>query len=546
MTATGLLCALSLPAAAQEAPLPRDISRDLQRRLDPSLLNQGIPAESRGNGLRRQIDPEQAEQSDPLEHNDFPGLAGDPLAAGEGFRAGRPAPGARDARDETQTGDEQLLPGQQRPPFDPTRPDALSQDPRAPQQLSTEQQPLPNPDDPLSRNPDDPNRARIDGEPPVLGPYDPLGVRVGSFLLFPEISVEGVYNDNLLLATTGAQSDTGVAFLPGVAFRSQWSRHELTGQAKGNIINYNELTSEDERSLTAGLQGRMDITARTQLRGELNYESGQEERSSTDFPDGAAERPEFRNHGAAVQGDHRINRVRLRLRAETRSEDFDDSRLITGVETNNDDRDFTEKRLTGRVGYDLQPGVTAFVQASGNTRDFRQSLDDNGLRNGSSGHDVQAGMTFELTGKLSGEISAGYARQSPDENSLKDVEGFIFNAGLVWAATGLTTVRFNASSEVSETTSTSSAGSLVRAAEVAVEHALRRNIILGASLGYEIESFAGEDREEKEYTAGLTGEYLLSRWMALTAKYEHVTSTSTDPGQDYVENEVRLGLRVRR
>ena len=72
------------------------------------------------------------------------------------------------------------------------------------------------------------------------------------------------------------------------------------------------------------------------------------------------------------------------LRGELSEEDFDDGTLIDGSSINNDDRDFTERRLTGRAGYEFQPGVTAFVEASTNERDFAERIDDDGTLNGSS------------------------------------------------------------------------------------------------------------------------------------------------------------------
>lgn len=555
LASLGLTFAWAAPAFGQT------LSRDLQRALDPSKLNQGTPAEVQRD-LRRLPDAEQIENTDPLDRRDFPGVAGDPLVQGDSLSPQRGRGEPRDPYASSRTRSDQRRRGPTEPADDTTglrpgqlpdgqpingqspygqQPDGLRpqqdgqpQEPTLAQELAGQEQPF----DPAGQN----NAS----EPAAIGPYDPLGVRVGSFLVFPQIGVEGVFNDNLLLSTTDSKSDHGLALTPSLTFRSQWSRHELTGGINGNYTFYNELTSEDDRAYDANLRGRIDVTRRTQIRAEADYATGQEERGSTDFPEGAAERPDFRTYGAAVQGDHRINRVRLRLRAEQATEDYDDSRLLNGAEENNDDRDYTERRLTGRIGYDLRPGVTAFVEASGNVRDFRQALDDNGLRNGSSGHQVQGGFSFELGSKLTGEVAAGYARQSPEEMSLRDIEGLVFNAGLVWAASALTTVRFDAASEISETTSASSAGSFVRTVGVSVEHALRRNVLLGAALGYEIESFADSNEEDKELVAALTGEYLLSRSAALTARFEHTDHTSNEPGQDYIENEVRVGLRLRR
>lgn len=107
-------------------------------------------------------------------------------------------------------------------------------------------------------------------------------------------------------------------------------------------------------------------------------------------------------------------------------------------------------------------------------------------------------------------------------------------------------MNFDASTEIAETTLVDSPGSLVHSAELAVEHAFRRNVIAGVSFGYALEKFVGSGEEDTDYIFGLNGEYLLNRSVALIASFDHTTSTSTVPQNDSVENQVRMGIRLRR
>ncbi len=377
-------------------------------------------------------------------------------------------------------------------------------------------------------------------------PYAALGIRMGSFLLFPELTSETVYNDNIFLSSTNQEDDWSLVLTPSMRLQSDWSRHSLTGTLSTVRSYHDRFTSENDETFSAGTTGRLDILSTTNLVAEANYSEAFENRSSTDFPDNAAERAKTRNRDALLEGNHTFNRVTLTLRGNISEEEFDDSTTETGAIINNADRDFTERRLTGRVAYEFQPGVSAFFETSTNERDFVEAVDDDGTLNGSQGHDVQGGLSFKLSGKLTGEVSAGYAIQKPDDASLEDVDGLIFNAGLEWRASGLTTVRLDASSEIAETTEIGSAGNIVRAVEMSVEHRPRQHIILGAAVGYEVETTSGSDDEDKEWVIGLTGEYAFSRSVALMIGYEHLESFSSDPGSDYAVDEVRMGLRLRR
>ncbi|RME94377.1 MAG: DUF481 domain-containing protein, partial [Alphaproteobacteria bacterium] len=276
------------------------------------------------------------------------------------------------------------------------------------------------------------------------------------------------------------------------------------------------------------------------------HERDKEDIDSNDAPTGAAERTPFRVNSASLEASHRFNRLTASLRGTLSKEDYDDVALIGGGIANNDDRDLTERSFTGRLAYAFRPGVQGFVEASGNERDFVLALDDNGLRNGSSGYQLLAGISLAVSGKLDGEIAAGFARQKPDETSLEDVSGLILNGSLEWRATPLTTVRLEATSDVNETTSSNSAGSIERTVELSLEHQLRRNLVAGVSLGYAHERFSGSGQVDETYSLGLSGAYSLTRWLALTADYDHSREVSSVPASDYRENEFRVGVRLRR
>ncbi len=377
-------------------------------------------------------------------------------------------------------------------------------------------------------------------------PYAALGVRVGSFVLFPELSVETLYDDNLFLSTTSPRGDRVLVLTPSLRVESDWSRNSLAGTLSGVRSYYDRFPSEDDETFSAGVTGRLDIRRNTNLTAGASYSQSLEDRSSRDFPSGTVGRAETRNRDVSLEGNQGFNRVTVTLRGEISEEDFDDGTNADGSVNNNDDRDLTERRVTARASYEFQPGVAAFLEAAFNKRVFAESVDDDGTRNGSSGQDVQGGLSFQLTGKLTGEISAGYARQIPEEATLSDITGLIFNAGLEWRATGLTTLRLDASSDVNETTQAGSAGSIVRSVAISIEHSPRRNITLGASLGYEREESSGSGDLDEDIEFALTGEYNFTRSAALTAAYSYLDSTSNTPDSDYSVNEFRLGVRLRR
>ena len=395
------------------------------------------------------------------------------------------------------------------------------------------------PVDPLE---EDPDALRE----PEIGPYDPLGVRVGSFLLFPQVEVGALFTDNVFESSDNRRSDRALVMQPGIGFRSNWSRHSLSGEANAELVRHEEFSSEDEDNIDAALRGRLDVSRRTNIEGEVAFEIEQESRGSINVPDAAAEAPDEETRSAALQVNHRINRVTLSLRGEIVEEEFEDVALAGGGTFDNAQRDNTERELTARIAREFKPGVGVFVEGSVNEIEFTNPVPAGGVSRDSEGYEVLAGVSLEIGGKITGEIGVGYAKQTPDAASLQEIDGLILNGNLTWRASGLTTLRFTAQSEVDTTIVADSVGSLNQTVEVAVEHALRRNVILGASLGYEIDDFGGADIEEHELTATVSAEYLLNRVLALAATYTYTDFDRTGNGDDYTENEVLVGLRVRR
>ncbi|MCH8240451.1 MAG: outer membrane beta-barrel protein [Proteobacteria bacterium] len=55
-------------------------------------------------------------------------------------------------------------------------------------------------------------------------PYAALGIPMGSFLLFPEITVQRVWDDNPFLSASDPQGDWALVLNPSLQVRSNWSR----------------------------------------------------------------------------------------------------------------------------------------------------------------------------------------------------------------------------------------------------------------------------------------------------------------------------------
>jgi len=386
-------------------------------------------------------------------------------------------------------------------------------------------------------------RLRRDEAEP--GPYDPLGIRLGSFLLFPEFEVDRGYTDNVFTSSTVKRSDWSTDLTPSFELRSDWSRNALVGTFGYEKVLQDEFTSEDQENIDAGLRGRLDIGRRITLGGETSYVTDTESRGDVNVPNNVAQRPTETTKSGGVQIDHSFNRLTARLRGELTQEEFEDVSLVGGGTFNNAARDNTEREMIGRLSYELKPGVAIYTEGRGNEIEMARP-NAAGLLLDSNGWAALGGLSLDIGGTITGEIGAGFAQQLPDNGTLQGIEGAILAANVVWAISPLTSVRFDAGFDVETTILDDSIGSLVRTVGLEVEHAFRRNLILTAGVTYELEDYASADQEDETLEVVVEGEYLLNRSVGLVAGYEFTDYSSNNPGSGYSENEFRLGLRLRR
>jgi hypothetical protein len=202
--------------------------------------------------------------------------------------------------------------------------------------------------------------------------------------------------------------------------------------------------------------------------------------------------------------------------------------------------------LTLRGGYEVTPDFKPFVEAGVDRRVFDHKTDFGGIMRGSDGVRARAGIEFARERILTGEISAGYAWRTYKDPSLRDIAGLIFDASLIWRATGLTTVTFRANSEIGETTVANASGVFHREASITIDHAFRRWLIGSAGVSYAIDDYRGAGLREDRLglMAGFT--YHMNRFAALKGEVRREHLRSTAPGADYTAHVFMLELRLQR
>ncbi|MEQ9142857.1 MAG: outer membrane beta-barrel protein [Parvibaculaceae bacterium] len=374
--------------------------------------------------------------------------------------------------------------------------------------------------------------------------YDPAGIRVGSFLLFPSVELGVGYDDNVGRSTNNTTDSYELTIAPQLQFQSQWSRHELNFGLAADAIFYEADSDLDYTNYGADIEGRLDISNSTNVEAYASYEELNEEIRSTTAPLAASEPTEYNAWGGGLQLNQRFNRLTAELEGTYEQLDYDDVRANGGVVIDNDnrDRDVVTGRL--RLGYDVDPDVNLFIEGALNEVDYDQAPPTVAVNRDSDGYRLGVGAEFDLTTLVSGEVVVGYLEQDYDSQALADVDGLAADVGVNWYLTPLTTVRLGAGSSAQQSDTTGSGGYLSQSIELAVDHELLRNVIISVGGDFENNDFEGINRDEDIVGFGLNAQYLINRNMAVDAGYRYEERDSNVVGRDYDRNQIGVTLRL--
>jgi hypothetical protein len=377
-------------------------------------------------------------------------------------------------------------------------------------------------------------------------PYAQIGLRAGSFDVKPSVEIHGGYDDNPFRVPNGARGSSFAKVEGKVETKSNWSRHELSSELRGAYTDFLQVPGNDRPEAEAKLRGRIDVTSQSRIELEGRAALTTDAAGSPDAVTSAKRPPHIYTTEGSARFVQRFNRVELGLRGSVERQMHQNAELLSGATLDLSDRDYTSYGLSLRGSYEYTPDIKPFVEASVDRRVYDRETDFMAIRRGSDGLRARAGVEFARERILSGEASAGYAWRTYEDSTLADVSGLIFDASLIWKATGLTTVTLKANSEIGETTVTGASGVFHRQASLTIDHAFRRWLIGSVGVTYGIEDYLGAGRRDDRLglMAGFT--YHMSRYAALKGEVRREQLRSTDPDGGYTANIVMLGLRLQR
>ncbi len=331
--------------------------------------------------------------------------------------------------------------------------------------------------------------------------YDPIGQRVGGFILYPQADVTETYDSNINASANGTHGDLITAFKPSVDLKSDWNQNALNFHADTDVVHYARYDNNDFTDWSVGGDGRLDVYHDARLYGNASYNVLHLPWWSPNTFAGQGKPTEYSDAAFGLAGEKEFDRLKFRLEENYDRYDFSNVTVngATALESRND---YGDNRINLHSGYELAPGREIYLLTGYDWRMYDDTADLFGYNRNSCGYVLALGTRYDITGVTAIDIFAGYRQQNYDDPRLGAIAGPTGGAKVTWNVTRLTTVTGTITRDVDETVIAAASGYFATTEAVAVDHELLRNLLLNANVSHETDDFEGINRTDDYFKFG--------------------------------------------
>lgn len=238
-----------------------------------------------------------------------------------------------------------------------------------------------------------------------------LGISIGAFTLFPEISLLTGYDDNVFATPAPAIGSSFVVVRPELELRSDWIRHQVRVLAAGGFGFYPAASTQNYQNYLLQADGRLDIRYDMSATGLVAFRRSTEALGTPNVS--FAQAPTVADSLPVELGfNQRFNRLFYQLAVSATKYWYYDYSTITSLGLPSASRNRTEYEERVRIGYDVSDNLSFFIAPGINQRVYVDTVNVAGQQRDSTGWNVNAGVSWITGPKSKLEASIGSASQS--------------------------------------------------------------------------------------------------------------------------------------
>ena len=380
--------------------------------------------------------------------------------------------------------------------------------------------------------------------------FDSAGIRVGSLFLRPSLVESAGYESNVL----GTRPSVGSAVVEtnGIAtLASNWSRNSLQSRVVVDDYRYLDQPRQSYTNYTAQIGGTIDVGRDV---AALQYQHQHLNQTPRDLDTPRLQSALSFDVDEAM-ASYRVNLNRLFITPALDVARYSYSNGVAdGLPYIQTYRDRVQVSPTVTFGYELAPRRDVVVVL----RDGHAAYDNapSGLpRRDYDQPAVFTGLDYDISGPVRLRMLLGYEARVFSNAAYKTVQGPAVEVGVTWNPTGLTTFTGSFTRHIQDTTDESVAAATLSSVTLTADHEYLRNVLLHASLSYNLVQYGQGIGSQTLYDAGASVTYLANRNLDLSARYDLQVRQSNQTGQtgifgqtfgeSYNDHRVLLQVRLR-
>ena len=364
--------------------------------------------------------------------------------------------------------------------------------------------------------------------------FDPTPIDVGSFQMFPAVSVAEYYDSNIYSRPDAKNDDVVTKVNPSLTAASNWGRHAIafTGLADINIHAIN--SAERNVGGVAQLEGRYDISPKMWVGGTTYYQRATEPRGSGSAIGGAAEPTQFDIFGAGTELYRGVGTLKAKANYDFSYRDYDRVALVGGGFASQSGRNRTYHAVKTEFSYDVSENLKPFMRGGFDFMDYTS-----GALRSSHGYNVDTGAKFDFGGVITAEAYAGYKGRDYYNYASGGINTFDFGANVLWNVSELTSIQAETNRTIEETivggiaAPASSNAYVATGGSVTATHELRRVVIVEANASFVNNDYKNSARNDDMLGLGLGSRYFISRNFYTDVTYDFIKRMSNTAGADY-------------
>lgn len=378
--------------------------------------------------------------------------------------------------------------------------------------------------------------------------YDALGIRLGSFYLYPSLAAGPVLTNNVYLDDGNKKADVYASFQPVLSVNSDWSNHRLNLVAAGDLRRYATQSLKNQNAWYVDGQGRIDVHSDVKVQLDAQIDKTYESPYFEDVVANLTVPSTFLRTYGAVTATYVPGRSRLIATADVSKYAFNTLRFADGSSRDQAYRDRTLYRGAVSYEYALSPSVAVYGQAAYDTTNYVTLAPNNHPNRDSTGFSLTAGTNFDLAGLARGSIGIGYSRRHYNATQVYPVaQGVSAQAKVELFPDELTTVLILAQRQLQDVSLSSSGAFWNNRVYVNVDHELLSNLIVSANIEAVRRQYVESRLYTDVYQFQTGGRYQANRRLGFNAElaYGQGRPSGLGLGNPFKELRATIGVRIR-